>query len=874
MVEWEECPFQCQLPGTPSSVGIPRAWVRRVGVDDCVVPAEVGPGADRLQRTDRGSARGRLCLGIERVDTVAEHIGDDLEPEWRAKHGCPIRVNRMIGCDDGNQIVVDRGEPVGRRFKRCPENLGRCRRQFEPGDRSCRGIVPTRRTFTGEEWQDGEPVAVGEHVDRIRHQATEIAARELVRDPAGDVAAIAEGSAEDAVVAIETIDPELARGSPLGNEGRFRDDGPHRAGRADREGDPVCPDTTRADVRGRAIANSSKPRDVRQRGPALRVRPQERRQWFVAIDDRWHLVGANLHGIEDRIEPVNTIQPQQPGARGHRNRRDGLASEMYGHEIGQRHPSRGSGERSGIFVTKPAQFRGPIARMNATTGRGNGFGDGELGCQGRDETTRTLVGPHEDRRCRFAVCIQSQQPMPEAGHPDRSNGLAALPELRDRPIQTGKRQVNELAGVGFGSAKAIGAQRVGDLRFRSRDLMTARIVGKTPYRRRSDVDRECKWGTSLSERFDGHRGPFHRTIAGHPVGTSRTSNAAITNRMLRSFSSGSRWRAFGNGEMERGRDVSLAQAGKTVTMLAGGVGGAKLAEGFARILPDPRLQVIVNTADDFRLYGLAISPDIDTVTYTLAGIANPAQSWGIVDDTRHTLDAIARLGGEAWFLLGDQDFATHILRTERLDEGLPLSRVTADFASALGIGPRIIPMSDQLVATLVDTPEGRLGFQEYFVARRQADDVVGVFFDGIEDALPAPGVIDALVDADVIVIAPSNPIVSVGPILAVEGVRQALASAGGLRIAVSPIIGGKALKGPADKMLATLGHEVSSVGVARIYAGLIDVLAIDDVDADQATAIEALGIRTLVTNTVMGGSADRERLAAELLAVVSSGVRS
>jgi len=306
-------------------------------------------------------------------------------------------------------------------------------------------------------------------------------------------------------------------------------------------------------------------------------------------------------------------------------------------------------------------------------------------------------------------------------------------------------------------------------------------------------------------------------------------------------------------------------------MLAGGVGGAKLAQGFARLLPDSRLRVIVNTADDFRLYGLAISPDIDTVTYTLAGVANPAQGWGIAGDTRHTLDAIARLGGESWFLLGDQDFATHILRTHRLAQGEPLSRITAAFAEALGIGPRILPMTDQPVATVLETPDGPLAFQDYFVARRQADDVLGVTFAGIDAARPAPGVLDALADAEVVVVAPSNPIVSVGPILAVDGVRDALATARGVRIAVSPIVGGKALKGPADKMLATLGHEVSSLGVARIYAGLIDILAIDHADADQAAAIEALGIRTIVTNTIMGGPEDRQRLASELLEGARSG---
>ena len=317
--------------------------------------------------------------------------------------------------------------------------------------------------------------------------------------------------------------------------------------------------------------------------------------------------------------------------------------------------------------------------------------------------------------------------------------------------------------------------------------------------------------------------------------------------------------------------MSVAQEGTTVTMLAGGVGGAKLAQGFARLLPDPRLRVVVNTADDFQLYGLAISPDIDTVTYTLAGIANPAQGWGIAGDTRHTLDAIARLGGESWFLLGDQDFATHILRTHRLRQGEALSRITADFAAALGIGPSIMPMTDQPVATLVDTPEGRLGFQDYFVARRQTDDVLGVVFDGIEHAGPAPGVLGALTDADLIVIAPSNPIVSVGPILAVSGLRDALAEAAGTRVAVSPIVGGKALKGPADRMLATLGHEVSALGVARIYAGLLDLLVIDSVDAALAPHIEALGMGVLVTETVMGGPDDRERLASEVL---EAGLRS
>ena len=314
--------------------------------------------------------------------------------------------------------------------------------------------------------------------------------------------------------------------------------------------------------------------------------------------------------------------------------------------------------------------------------------------------------------------------------------------------------------------------------------------------------------------------------------------------------------------------VSLAQTGLRVTALAGGVGGAKLAQGLARAVPAGELSVIINTADDFEVYGLAISPDIDTVMYTLGGIANPATGWGIAGDTRATLDAIARYGEDPWFLLGDQDFATHILRTARLRQGQPLSTVTAGLSSALGIGSHLLPMTDDRVATLVDTPEGRRDFQEYFVARQQQDTVSGIVFDGIEDASPAPGVLAALRDADVIVFCPSNPIVSIGPILAVPGIREAVATSPAVRIGVSPLIGGKALKGPADKMLSSLGHEVSSVGVARIYAGLLDVLVIDEQDRALQPEIEALGMRVIVTNTIMGDAEDRERLAREILAAV------
>ncbi len=302
-----------------------------------------------------------------------------------------------------------------------------------------------------------------------------------------------------------------------------------------------------------------------------------------------------------------------------------------------------------------------------------------------------------------------------------------------------------------------------------------------------------------------------------------------------------------------------------ILALAGGVGGAKLAQGLQGVVPAGSLVVVVNTADDFDLFGLRICPDLDTVLYTLAGLANPATGWGIAGDTRATLDAIGRYDRDLWFQLGDQDFATHILRTERLRQGARLTAVTAEFARALGVSAAILPMTDQPVATVIQTANGELDFQRYFVARRQMDDVTGVRFEGIENASPAAEVLSAIGDADAIVICPSNPIVSVGPILAVPGLRAALDRTTAPIVAVSPIIGGKAVKGPADRMLATLGHEVSALGVARIYAGLIDGFAIDEVDRDLAPAIETLGIRTLVTRTLMGDTGDRERLAAEVV---------
>lgn len=307
-----------------------------------------------------------------------------------------------------------------------------------------------------------------------------------------------------------------------------------------------------------------------------------------------------------------------------------------------------------------------------------------------------------------------------------------------------------------------------------------------------------------------------------------------------------------------------------IVALAGGVGGAKLAQGLALAAPPRELAVVVNTADDFDLYGLRICPDLDTVLYTLAGLANPETGWGIRGDTRHTLDAIARLGDAPWFQLGDQDFATHILRTERLRAGATLSTVTADFARALCVAVRLLPMTDDRVATLVETPHGQLAFQEYFVARRQQDDVIGVSFAGATAArLPEP-VAATIAAAEVVVVCPSNPIVSVGPILAVPGLQAALEAANAPIVAVSPIVGGKALKGPADRMLAGLGHEVSAAGVAALYRGLIGGMVIDERDRALAPRIDAMGIPVLATQTVMGGAEDRRRLATEVLAFARS----
>ena len=310
-----------------------------------------------------------------------------------------------------------------------------------------------------------------------------------------------------------------------------------------------------------------------------------------------------------------------------------------------------------------------------------------------------------------------------------------------------------------------------------------------------------------------------------------------------------------------------------VVELAGGVGGAKLADGLQAIVRAD-LTVVVNTGDDLERHGLQIWPDHDTVAYTLAGLDDEERGWGLAGESWNVIDALAARGEDAWFRLGDRDIATHLVRTERLDRGERPTDVARALASSLGVPATILPMTDDEVRTELRTPDGWLEFQEYFVHRRQAPEVLEVRFRGIEAACITPEAKTAIEAADVIVIAPSNPIVSTGPILALPGVREALAPAaarGTPIVAVSGIVGGRALRGPADRMLTSLGHEPSALGVARIYAGIADRFVLDTVDRELATAIEALGMRTRVTDTVMTDDAARARLAAEVLEFAVAG---
>jgi len=301
-----------------------------------------------------------------------------------------------------------------------------------------------------------------------------------------------------------------------------------------------------------------------------------------------------------------------------------------------------------------------------------------------------------------------------------------------------------------------------------------------------------------------------------------------------------------------------------VLALAGGVGGAKLAAGLQAVLTPGDLSVVVNTADDFDLWGLRVCPDLDTVMYTLAGLANKETGWGVADESFGALAMISAYGEDAWFKLGDRDLATHILRTQRLRAGTRLTEVTAGLAAALGVQSTLLPMCDEPVATVLKTPEGLLDFQEYFVRRSQRDEVLGVELHGIEDARVPAEVGRVISGAEAIIFCPSNPVVSIGPILAVPGMRDALSASPAPKVAVSPIVGGRALKGPADRMLQSLGHEVSATGVARMYEGSIDGFVVDRADEEEA-GISSLGMCVLATDAVMRTEADRERLGREVL---------
>lgn len=306
-----------------------------------------------------------------------------------------------------------------------------------------------------------------------------------------------------------------------------------------------------------------------------------------------------------------------------------------------------------------------------------------------------------------------------------------------------------------------------------------------------------------------------------------------------------------------------------IVALAGGVGGAKLAHGLAQNLAPEDLTVIVNTGDDFEHYGLYVCPDLDTVCYTLAGLANPGTGWGRIDETWNAINNASRLGGPNWFNLGDQDLGTHLERTRRLREGQCLTQITQDFCKAWGVQHSIFPMTDQKVRTIVNTEEGELAFQEYFVHRRCEPQVKSFRFEGAATAEPAPGVREAIQSADAIIICPSNPWVSIDPILHIlspllidEGPR--------VRVAVSPIIGGETVKGPAAKMYRELGIEPSAFAVANHYRDLLTGFVLDSVDQKLQGEIMRLNMQVFVTNTLMNSHDDRSRLAQELLGFIGN----
>jgi LPPG:FO 2-phospho-L-lactate transferase len=306
-----------------------------------------------------------------------------------------------------------------------------------------------------------------------------------------------------------------------------------------------------------------------------------------------------------------------------------------------------------------------------------------------------------------------------------------------------------------------------------------------------------------------------------------------------------------------------------IVVLTGGTGGAKFVDGLKETLPARELTLIVNTGDDLAWWGLHVSPDLDSILYVLAGMLSNDRGWGVEGDSFECLQAMARMSAPAWFRIGDRDLATHLTRTQLLRSGRTLTQATAEIAAALGVQSRILPMTDAHVETRVTTPEGELAFQEYFVRERYRPEVRAVRFHGAEQASPAPGVLEAIAHADAVVLAPSNPITSIGPILAVPGIRAALRETQAPVAAISPIVGGAAVSGPAGALMAAQGLPVSIAGVTEAYSDFLDILVADDRDADAAAALRRSGLRVHCANTIMRTAADKAALASTVLELLT-----
>jgi len=307
-----------------------------------------------------------------------------------------------------------------------------------------------------------------------------------------------------------------------------------------------------------------------------------------------------------------------------------------------------------------------------------------------------------------------------------------------------------------------------------------------------------------------------------------------------------------------------------IVALSGGVGGARFLRGLVDVVDPNGVTIVGNVGDDVEVLGLHVSPDLDSILYTLTGRADEKRGWGCADETWNALTSAGELGGESWFQLGDRDIGLHLVRTQALAAGEPLSAVTARLAARLGLEPRLLPATDERLRTWLNTPAGPFPFQTWFVERGHRDEVDAVRFEGAEAASPAPGLLEALAGADLILLAPSNPYVSIGPILAVEGIRRALARRRVPCLAVSPLVGGRAVRGPADRMLLRLAGGTTPAHLAGLYTGLVDVLVLDEADADGAEAVAGLGVHPLVTRTLMADADAARRLAADALDAIAS----